>query len=77
MSEENAAAASSDEPLILAASAKPAEVSENVSKKGLGISEIFHSITAEHIILLAAILILWDSRADDGLMIMLAVLLFC
>ena len=46
------------------------------SKEGV-ISGLFHSIKTEHIIIIAAILILWDSRADDELLIMLAILLFC
>lgn len=68
--EENA---SQNEPSV-AASATPIVSKE--SGEGL-FSGLLRGITAEHIILVAAILILWDSRADDELLIMLAILLFC
>ncbi len=45
-------------------------------KRGF-ISGIFEKLTAEHLILIAVILILLDSRADDELLIMLVILLFC
>lgn len=41
------------------------------------LSEIFGGIKMEQIIIIGLILILWESRADDELLIMLAILLFC
>ena len=64
---------SANEPSLMA-SATPIVSKE--SGEGF-FSGLLRGITAEHIILIAAILILWDSRADDELLIMLAILLFC
>lgn len=41
------------------------------------LSEFFGGIKTEQIIIIGLILILWESRADDELLIMLAILLFC
>ncbi len=46
-------------------------------RSGGVLSGIFNGITMEHIVLLAAILILWDSRADDELLLFLLILFFC
>lgn len=47
-------------------------------KKRYGyLSEIFGGIKTEQIIIIGLMLILWESRADDELLIMLAILLFC
>ncbi len=38
---------------------------------------LFDRLTNENIILIALILILWDSKADDELLLMLIILFFC
>lgn len=41
------------------------------------LSGLIDSVKIEHIILIALIIILYDSKADDQLLIMLAILFFC
>ncbi len=41
------------------------------------LSGLIESVKIEHIILIALILILYDSKADDQLLVMLAILFFC
>lgn len=46
-------------------------------RSGGVLSGILSGITIEHIVLLTAIIILWDSRSDDELLLLLIVLFFC
>ncbi len=48
-----------------------------VHKRQGGLSGILDRLTSENIILIALILILWDSKADDELLLMLIILFFC
>lgn len=48
-----------------------------VHKRQGGLSGILDRLTSENIILIALILILWDSKADDELLLMLVILFFC
>lgn len=57
---------------------KDGECAVFAQKKRNGyLSEFFGGIKTEQIIIIGLILILWESRADDELLIMLAILLFC
>ncbi len=42
-----------------------------------GLSGILDRLTTENIILIALILVLWDSKADDELLLMLVILFLC
>lgn len=46
-------------------------------RKRDGISGLFDKLTSENIILIALILVLWDSKADDELLLMLIILFLC
>lgn len=48
-----------------------------VHKRQGGLSGLLDRLTSENIILIALILILWDSKADDELLLMLVILFFC
>lgn len=48
-----------------------------VHKRQGGLPGILDRLTTENIILIALILILWDSKADDELLLMLVILFFC
>lgn len=58
--------------------AVPAALHKNIlpQRRG-GLAGILDRLTSENIILIALILVLWDSKADDELLLMLVILFLC
>ncbi len=64
------------EEAAVSASARVNEMSPKSERSGR-LSELIKLLTSENVILIGLILVLWNREADDELLIMLIILLFC